>query len=207
MAVNCQISNFGHCHEEPCKLNSDIFSEARDYIISRFNSNTNLKLYLAQFIVNTSNSFKILEETSTDNLFSYILCRVTELIDLMLVKSNSNLCYLKLLIDFLSIDVIKLNEIVQMPNDLNGLQIYLSGYVMNMYRIEQDRNNNSGENYRNSRLDTSSMLSFSKSWKYLSKNNTTINHSNLSNSSTKWRRRHFFQYFQKLILCCFYCKK
>ncbi len=197
--------------ESKCKLldsntessndNSSEFDETKTYIISRFNNNSNIKLKLAQFIVNTSSVLTISSSTSTDELFNYILYRVTELINLILKKSSLNISYLKLLIDFISIDMIKFDEIIQLPTNLNDFYIYLSYSIMQLYSLDKNNAHNNINNYRNSRLDTSSILSFSKSWKFVSNKNNN-NHSNLSNLSTKRRCSLYFQKF--ILLCCYF---
>ena len=202
--IESQLSDFiDDCDSnEEVAFNSNQYEEAKTYIISRFNNNSNIKLKLAQFIVNTSSS-SLTNPSSTDELFNNILYRVTELINLILTKSSLNISYLKLLVDFLSIDIIKFDDIIQLPTNLNDFYIYLSYSIMQLYLLEK---NNDQINYRNSRLDTSSILSFSKSWKFMANNNhiNTQNRSNLSNLSTSKKR--CFLYFQKLILLCCYCK-
>ena len=177
-------------------MSNQDYNQTRSYLLARLNCNKDIKLKLAQFLINTS--------PSTEDLLNNIFSRVTEQINLILEKSGFNIIYLCLLIDFLSIELIKFEDLKRLPTNLNDLFIYLSGCIVSRYSLAVDEQD-LGANCK--RLDTSSILSLSNSWIYIVAKNdgTTTIHSNLSNSHSNKKCR-LFRRIQKFILCCCYCK-
>jgi hypothetical protein len=144
------------------------YNRAMIYLLTRFNKNKNIKIKFAKYLLTNSSANDII-----NNISNYIL----EQFNLILSKSNLNISYIKLLIDFISIDIIKFDDIIKLPGNLNDFYLYLSICILNQF------------NYNSANKMASTSDDETKS-------------SNLSSTATKKQN-----FFQKFIFCCFYCKK
>lgn len=138
----------------------NIYSNLIEYLIKAFQENERLKLKLVNHVF-TENTNELPIDTS---MYSdeYTHEKILYLFGMIILKTNLNSLYLKLIIGFLEIDILQLEDIINAPefNNIKDFYLYLCNCLLNFIKSQSNEDSDNELN----------QINLSKSWVYVKAN-------------------------------------